>query len=177
MLLNYLQVINSVIGLIVNMLVQVISLRYISNLGLLKSVYVGAVTGLVSVCTVETYISMSMFQSLNKFSATLIANFIIYMSLCYCYFHFINLGETARRIRILREIYDSEEGLSMTEILERYNAKEIFEKRINRLLNNGQIVDKNGKYYIGNPVMLLIAKVIVTMKIFLIGKKCECECE
>ena len=97
------------------------------------------------------------------------------MSLEYCYFNFINLGETARRIRILRELYDSKKGLSMAEILERYNAKNIVEKRLSRLINHGQIIDKNDKYYIGNPIMLLIARIIVTMKLILLGKKSEFE--
>lgn len=91
----------------------------------------------------------------------------------YCYFHFINLGETARRIRILRELYDRKEGLSMEEIFKRYNAKEIFERRIARLINNGQIIYKDGKYYIGKPIMLLMAKMIVTMKLILLREKSE----
>ena len=91
----------------------------------------------------------------------------------YCYFNYINLGETARRIRILREIYDSKEGLSMEEILKRYNAKEIIERRIKRLLKNRQIIYKDGKYYIGKPIMLVIAKIIVIMKVILLGKKSE----
>ena len=101
------------------------------------------------------------------------ANFIIYASLGYCYFHFINLGETARRIRILREIYDSKDGLTMEEILQKYNSKEIVDKRIGRLINNGQVLYKNGRYYIGNPTMLIITKIIVAMKLLLLGRRSE----
>ena len=28
----------------------------------------------------------------------------------YCYFHFVNLGETARRVRIVRELWQSEDN-------------------------------------------------------------------
>ncbi|MEK6683024.1 MAG: hypothetical protein AABY79_13800, partial [Nitrospirota bacterium] len=76
-------------------------------------------------------------------------------------------------IRILRELYDSKEGLSLEEILQRYNAKEIVEKRISRLINNGQVLYKDGRYFIGSPVMLMISRIIVTMKLLLLGKASE----
>jgi hypothetical protein len=107
----------------------------------------------------------------NIFSA--FANAFTYSALGYCYFHFINLGETARRIRILRELYDSKNGLSKDEILSKYNAHQIISKRIERLVNNGQIIFKDGRYYIGHPMMLLIAKIIVMMKCMVLGKKSE----
>jgi hypothetical protein len=96
-----------------------------------------------------------------------------YSALGYCYFHFVNLGETARRIRLLRELSESKNGLSVNEILERYNAKEIIENRLNRLLKSGQVVYKNNRYYIGKPVMLFMSKMILFAKRFILGKSSE----
>jgi len=98
---------------------------------------------------------------------------ITYCTLSYCYFHFVNLGETARRIRIIRELYDSKNGLTMEEILERYDAGDIIEKRIGRLLNNGQIIYKEGKYFAGNSTMLLMNRAMVLMKLVVLGKRSE----
>lgn len=95
------------------------------------------------------------------------------MALSYCYFVFINLGETARRIRILKEVLDAPEGLSLEEILRRYNANEIIERRLQRLLVNGQIIIRDDKYYIGKPLMLWMAKIVVAFKFILLGKKSE----
>ena len=103
----------------------------------------------------------------------IIANVIMYSALGYCYFNFINLGETARRIRILRELFDSENGLALEEILQRYNAGEMVQRRVDRLINNGQVIEKNGKYYVGKPILLIIAKFIVVMKLLFIGKESE----
>lgn len=173
MFYSYLQVLNPILGLMINVLVQALSFRFIQGLGLLKTVFLGFFAGLLSVLVIESYIFFAASVHFNDFFMILVANAIAYASLGYCYFHFINLGETARRIRILREIYDSEDGLSLDEILQRYNAREIVEKRISRLINNRQILYKDGRYYIGSPIVLLIARAIIAMKVLLLGRRSE----
>lgn len=167
------QVLSPIIGLFINVSFQCVSFRYISNLALLKSVFLGFTVGLLGIFMLEFYALFTLSISSKDSIYILIVNFITYSSLGYCYFHFINLGETAQRIRIIRELYDSKDGLSTKEILERYNAKDIVEIRIKRLVNNGQIIYKEDRYYIGMPIMLLMAKIIVTMKIIVLGKRSE----
>lgn len=133
----------------------------------------GFACGLLAVLSIETayyYTSkFTLMDSLGQLSLSTIS----YIFLGYCYFHFVNLGETARRIRILRELYDSKDGLSINEILKRYDANKIIEMRIDRLASNGQIVLKNGRYYIDNPAMLFMTKIIITMKLIVLGKRSE----
>ena len=174
-LFSYLQIFASLIALVINIFVQIFSFKFIARLGLLKSEYLGFVAGFFSIFLIEFYIVFTRLIPIDNSISILIANLVIYLSLGYCYFNFVNIGETARRIRILRELYDSKEGLSMAEILERYDARDIVEKRLSRLVNHGQIICKNRKYYIGSFIMLLIAKIIVTMKLILLGKKSEFE--
>lgn len=169
---SFLQVIIPIFGLVINVLMQIISFRF-SGLGLLRSILFGFVIGLFAVFAIELYLFFKISIVMKIFLPVLTTNLIMYSSLGYCYFHFINLGETARRVRMLRELYNSREGLSSEEILERYNAKSIVEMRINRLLNNNQIICKNDRYYIGNPTVLLMAKIILVMKIIILGKKSE----
>ncbi len=173
MFYSYLQITNPVLGLMINVSVQVLCFRFIQSLGLLKTVFLGFFAGFLSVFIIESYKFFTINISFIDFFMLLIVNSIAYASFGYCYFHFINLGETARRIRILREIYDSKDGLSMKEILQRYNAKEIVEKRISRLINNGQVLYKNERYFIGSPIMLMISNVIVAMKFLLLGRRSE----
>lgn len=170
---SYLQIFIPIICLFVNVLVQILSFRSITRLGLLKSEYLGFFLGMVNLCILEFYYFSGLAEYTEDMIYIFVANLIIYFSLGYCYFHFINLGETARRIRILRELYDSKEGLSMAGITGRYSSKEIFEKRITRLINHGQVIFKNDRYYIGNPVMLFVAKIILLMKVILLGRKSE----
>lgn len=163
----------SLICFAIDIIVQVASFRYIPRLGLLKSEYLGFASGFITLLILKFFLFFAISTLTSDFVSVFIADLVIYSSLGYCYFHFINLGETARRIRILRELYESKGGLSMEGILEKYNASEILTKRIDRLINNGQIVYKDGRYYIGNSLMLNIAKIITGMKIMLLDKKSE----
>ena len=61
----------------------------------------------------------------------------------------------------------------MDELLERYNASIIINVRLKRMVNKNQIVLRDGRYYIGKPIMLYMAKAVVMMKLFLLGKKSE----
>jgi len=69
---------------------------------------------------------------------------VVYVLLAYTYFHLFNMSETARRIRILREIYAAGR-LSAEEIAGRYSAEAIFANRIERLLATGQIKEVGGE--------------------------------
>jgi hypothetical protein len=148
-----------VFGLLINVLVQVAVLR--ARGSLLRSVLAGFAAGLVPV----VYFS--------GLTARLPADILCYGAFGYCYFHFINLGETARRIRLVREIYASSEGLSEAEILQLYNSREILAVRMARLLSSGQIVLRDGRYFTGRPAILLMAKAIAFLKLLIIGKKSE----
>jgi len=170
MTVAYWEVTMPVIGLLINVLVQICVLRLFPWIGLLKSIVVGFAAGVCGVLILELYIFIAFLESMPVLLSFLMVNLVIYTFLGYCYFHFLNLGETARRVRILREIDESEEGLTMDEVLEKYNAKEIVHKRLKRLLKNSQIIEKNGRYYIGNPAVLIMARVLLLLKIILFGE-------
>lgn len=159
-----------VISFILNVICQIFCARYIKSLGLLKSIFFGCIFGLIIIFAI-VFIYLSDRVNLSQ----IIYSIVNYGALSYCYFHFINLGETARRIRLLRELIDSKDGLSVQEILERYNAKEIIEKRLGRLIKSGQIIFRDGRYYIGKPIMLLIANIIISLKLIILGRKSEFE--
>jgi hypothetical protein len=103
----------------------------------------------------------------------LFANLMTFIALGYGYFHFVNLGETARRIRLLREIYSEPNGITKTELVRRYNGKTMLELRLNRLLSKGQIIACGDRYFIQSRLMLIITQIMVTLKWIIIGKKSE----
>jgi len=170
---NYLRVFFPLVCLALNIFVQIFSFRFFSKIGLLKSVFSGFISGFFLLCVLELSIPAGELISVKETAGFFIAHFVTYVSLGYCYFHFVNLGETARRIRILREFRDSPEGLDLEQLLARYNAKEIVDRRVQRLIKNSQIILKNDKYYTAKPVMLLIAKILVALKWMILGKKSE----
>jgi len=158
-----------VISLFLNISIQIISYKYILKRRLLFSEYIGCACGLIILATLHFGTSSLMEEKLSLF----IVNLIIYGCFSYAYFTFINMGETARRIRILRELYSSGTGLTKEEIVEHYSSRDIISVRINRLLSNKQIKLCEGRYYLDSPLMLFISKVIVYMKLVILGKKSE----
>ena len=172
-ILSFVYVISPLLGLLINALSQVLLCRYVRGLGLLRSIFWGLGLGFIVVISIVAANHFATAGSISYLIGQLCVCVITYGALSYSYFNFVNLGETARRIRILRELYDSEEGLSMDEILSRYNSNDIIEKRIGRLLSNGQIVSEASKYFAGNSTMLLINKAMILMKLVILGKRSE----
>jgi len=164
----FFQAIVPVICLVVNALTQVLLFRRVPRIGLLKTEYLGFMVGGAALLLFESRLGLSR-DSLG----ILAVNLLTYVALGYCYFHFVNLGETARRIRILRELYEAKNGLTMDEILSCYNAKSILDIRLARLLNNGQIISGQGRYFIKSPVVLLMARAMILMKLIVMGGKTE----
>jgi hypothetical protein len=141
----------------------------------LRSVFEGFVGGYGAVLSIELSYCVSTKAELVECVGQMTLSTITYVAMAYGYFHFVNLGETARRVRIIRELWESPDGLSVNELLRRYNASEILRIRLQRMINNGQLKERDGRYYIGNPIMLYMAKAMVMMKIVLLGKRGEFE--
>lgn len=171
----YLQIAFIFTGMIMNVLIQLGCFRLFPGFGLLKSAYLGFITGIIILILCAGSVFFAGSAKITELLSFFIVNLIIYLSFSFFYFTFLNLGETGRRIRILRDLYDARKGLSEEEILSRYGAKEIIVKRIARLENHGQIVFRNNRYFIGRPIMLLFARVMVLMKIITLGRKSEFE--
>ena len=171
--LSYLYAFTPLTGLLLNVFAQLIGFRYVKSL--LKSLILGFIIGLLFVFGVGFYGCFVPVQRSGEFMTLFVVNSLTYLALSYCYAHFINLGEGARRIRIIRELYKSETGLTMDELLKTYNGRQMVENRINRLMSGGQIILRNNRYFIGKPHMLLMARIILLMKLMLLGKRSEFE--
>lgn len=171
--LELIQVFNPVIGLAVNVLVQILSFRWVKPLGLLKSVFLGFGAGMLYMLESEYLIfAQSSAESMSAIWPNLAANTLTCGVLGYCYFHFINLGETGRRIRIVRELL-SADGLTLEELLRRYNTSDMIEIRLTRLLNSGQIAERNGKLFINNQFLVKASQIMIFMKKIILGQTSE----
>lgn len=174
---EWLSALSPVLGLAANVLVQVSAFRGRPSMGLLRSEYLGFGAGLAGVAAVEwvawCVLPGSGIPADPPFRALLSLG--CYAALGYCHFHFVNLGETARRIRLLRELHEAGGGLPHEALLIRYGSREIVGKRIARLVGTGQVVLREGRYYIGNPLVLTIARAMVALKRILLKKGSEHE--
>lgn len=173
-MLDLILAVSPVAGLVINSLALIMLCRVRPLFGLLRAEYIGfAIGGMVVLFMNLFTLLIDPDRALSEVIGHGILTSMTYAALGYCHFHFVNLGETARRIRLLRELLDAGGTLSHHDLLERYNAREIVERRITRLINAGQIVYSGGRYYIGNSTVVLIARIMVGLKVLLLGKKSE----
>jgi len=71
------------------------------------------------------------------------------------------------------ELSESRIGLTLEEIIKRYNARMIVDLRLDRLLGNGEITLRNNRYFIGSSKMLQIGRIYTLAKLILFGKRSE----
>jgi hypothetical protein len=166
-----------VIGLAVCFVAHVVVSRRAPALprqhGLLVSVLVGAaaVAGLLGPSLAD---DLTQVPGLDAWAAV-VAALAAYVLLAYGYaIGFFNIGESARRIRLLIELEGAgPRGLTLAELLAVYNARMIVEARLQRLLSGGQIVERSGRYYLQSRVMLGAAKALVLLKVLLLCRRTE----
>ena len=101
------------------------------------------------------------------------ADALLYAVFCYVYFHWNNMGETARRIRMLRELASAPEGLTFEEMVHRYSAQEILERRLERLSAAGQISETDGRLVLTSRTVLLSARLVGLAKQLIFGGRSE----
>jgi hypothetical protein len=70
------------------------------------------------------------------------------------------MGETARRIRILRELVASDHSPTFEELVARYGAHEIVDRRLERLIGAGQVACVDGRYVVVRRSIYLMAQLI-----------------
>ncbi|MBF0481349.1 MAG: hypothetical protein HQK81_08540 [Desulfovibrionaceae bacterium] len=160
-------------GLAANILIQIGFFRLSRGKSLLRSVFAGFFCGQAATLAWDVWLLQGAFApapAWPDWPVLLLANQCIAAALGYCYFHFVNLSETARRIRILRELCASPRGLTREELLAGYNARDMVEKRFDRLLRNGQIALVDGKYVVRPGMIAAITKIMHLLKLAVMGR-------
>ena len=83
----------------------------------------------------------------------------VYFLFAYVYFHFFNMSETARRIRILIESARSP-TVRQVEVVEVYTPRQMVRIRIARLVELGELREKEGRYLTGRGILLVPALLV-----------------
>ncbi|MBU1042614.1 MAG: hypothetical protein KKF77_16090 [Proteobacteria bacterium] len=99
-----------------------------------------------------------------------VLNLAAYWGLAFGYFTFVNLNIASLRIRILKELLASpRQRLDTADLLTRYDAKAVLEKRLERLVDGRQLELRNGRYHSGQSVFLTLARVMDALKWAILG--------
>lgn len=160
-----------VLGLILNAVTHITSMRIVFNLGVAASICLGFIAGFFSILIFEVSFLIYMHGSVKEFLSITIVNLISYSSLGFLYCNFVGLGISALRTRFLIEMDKSVGGITIERCIERYSPEEILARRTKRLINSGQIILKDGRYYICKSYLFVIAKIIKVMTLIVFGNK------
>jgi hypothetical protein len=145
---------------VTNILAQLFWLYAFRRGGLFPSLFAGfAIGGLV-------LISLSvLFRDHSIFWHAL--NFAIYACFVSTYFHWNNMGETGRRVRLMIELAATPDGLTRAELMARYGHKEIVDRRIDRMLKSQQICQTGSRFHMENLSFLAMARIVWFFKLLL----------
>ena len=94
---------------------------------------------------------------------------IIYGAASLVIFALINLGETSLRIKMLSMIIESPNGISMAELLQRNDEKELISVRLGRLRTKRQARFAEGIYYPRISFLFLAASLVRALKLLIFG--------
>lgn len=156
-----------VVGLASNVVVQV-SLSW-ARLRLPLSIAIGFVLGVSVGVAGSAWVLWSQRTPVADFAALLALNAVTSGALGFGYFAFVNLNATSIRIRILKEVLRAG-SLSRQDLEQRYDERGVIEARLERLVREGQLVEREGRYVGGVPFLLAIARVIEVMKLVVLGR-------
>lgn len=143
--------------------------RYFPSLRIYKALAIAALMGLAVLCVLifaQDPIGIEQ-------RARVLAAAVIFLCFCYVFFHFNNMGETARRIRLLRELATAARPLSFQELVARYGPAEIAERRLSRLVGAGQVRLVDGRYVLADQAVHVMARLVNIAHWLVFGRRRE----
>ena len=161
-----------ILSVLMNLIAQVFSFRYWKGSNYFLTIILGFGFGLAGFVVMETLILWKAFST-DHLLIALLVNAPIYVCLAYCYYSFVQLGQTSIRIRLYAEIASKPDGLSAEEVATEYSDDSLVAVRIHRLVESGDLIERNGAFFIGRGRLPLIGNILFFAKRFLLGKTSE----
>lgn len=165
-----------VLALAVNAGVQILAVRFQKGTNLFLSFGKGFLAGfLMLVILVLPVLAINGNGFQDGYVLGVLVNVPAYMALSFCYCNFVLLGRTSVRIRIYSEIVDTPEGVCLQDFLIEYDERALMKKRVERLIESRDIIEKNGRYYAGRSRFVHVARIIFLAKRMILGRESEFE--
>ena len=164
------QMIVPVVGLLVYVVVQVITQRTVRTTSLVRSMLTGYAAGLAVTAGCEVWVAAHFGARWPHTAALSFVNLCVYTGGAYSYFFFIALG-VSLRIRMLRILAEAGGSLDRDSLAGRFDAQSLFDRRLQRLVESGQIGYDKQRYYSVRSAFLGIARLNALARRFYTGKE------
>lgn len=170
-MLSLFEALSPIGALAVNFLCQIILHRAVKRARYLPVMVVGTLAGL-GIQLLAFYVLHGAPDTLDL-HVQFFGQVATYLCLSFGLFAYANLGEASLRIRLLQELADEPEGLSWSVIGKNYSERNIFAKRMERLIAANQVFKKDGRFFLRGKALPVLAKVMTFMKLILLRKRSE----
>jgi hypothetical protein len=160
-----------VLGLAAYCIAQILIARASPGRSPYHSLKLGFIAGLLVAMAVSSWGVGSMAISLQDRIGYLALNLLTYVALAFGYFNFVNLTVASLRIRLLEEIRESGGSLPAEALKAAYNSREVVAIRLQRLIQGGHLVEKNGRLHSGRLPFLIVARIFDGLHWFIFGQR------
>lgn len=171
----YAPLLTPIAALAVNVVAQIALVRLARGAHFLRSAAGGFFVGLLALGLMEAWLIASQALAVESWAKALLVSAPTYVGLSYCFFNFINLGQSSIRIRLYSEIAAVPGGVSVEQMAREYNEDALLHARLQRLTESGDIVEREGRYFVGRRRLVPVAAIIFGLKAFILGKTSEFE--
>lgn len=162
-------------ALAVNVIMQVFLYRLRRGAQFFRSIVEGFLSGATAFAGLEVMLAPEGDSMKQYIVLALLVNAPIYVCLSYCAYNFIQLGQTSIRIRMYSDIAAMPSGMAIEEMKREYNEDALLRIRLQRLIESGDIMERNGRYFITRTRFLHVANIIFTVRRTLLGRESEFE--
>lgn len=164
-----------IVATLINVAAQILLFRFRRGTQYFRSIIEAFLLGALALLAAEAFCVADSNAGIDRLVLALAVNFPIYICLSFCYYSFVQLGQTSIRIRMYTEIALRSSGVMIAEIEEEYNEVALTEVRLQRLKESGDMLERDGRYFIGRRRLLFVENIIFASKRLLLGKKSEFE--
>jgi hypothetical protein len=159
-----------VLGLGAYCIAQIVVARMSPGCSPYHSLKLGFLAGLLMAMVVSGWGVASTALSLQDRIGYVLLNLLTYLALAFGYFNFVNLTVASLRIRLLEEIRESGGALPADALKAAYNSREVVAIRLQRLIQGGHLVEKDGRLYINRLPFLIVARIFDGLHWFIFGR-------
>lgn len=164
-----------IVALAVNALAQAAEFRLRRGAQFFRSIVEGFLCGALAFIVLVVAFAPSGDSLREYLTLVFLVDGPTYLALSYCAYNFVQLGQTSIRLRIYSEIAAKRSGVSVEEIRREYDDKALMRVRLRRLLESGDLLEKDGRYFLGRRRFLYVSNILFAAKRFLLGKGSEFE--
>lgn len=158
-----------------NVLVQILLVRARAGTHFLRSNVEAFLSGGLVLAATNTFLLRACPESNSTIHHLMMNNILLYISLSYCFYHFVNMGHSSLRLRIFQEVAKQKNGISLPDISNFYNERTLLSLRLQRLNESGDVVERDGRFFVARSRLIIISRLIVSTKYIILGKWSEFE--